>query len=305
MQFLVQDNGQRLALIRGMRLCLFWNDNAGDGTSVDELSRLITREGHEIVSIVEKREALPRSRDLGVDCVVAAGGDGTVARAGRALAGGDVPLAILPIGTANNIACSLFVDSNPERAIRAWKLQRMYRIDVGVVRDEQGESLFLESVGTGLVADQIAGSVGVVKSDDPVESQLSQARRLYLEGLQRQPVRRSSIKLDGDTVAGDYLLIEVLNIAAIGPGVRLSGDVSPADGLLSVVAAGNAERPAIKDYMRERVKGEPDHAGLPSWRASRVELNGLHEYHVDDEARSANGKTVSIAIKPGYLAVLG
>src|SRR6185436_12954897 len=108
--------------------------------------------------------------------------------------------------------------------------------------------------------------------------------------------RRSSIKLDGDTIAGDYLLIEVLNIAAIGPGVRLTGDVSPADGLLSVVAAGNAERPAIKDYMRERVNGEPDHAGLPSWRASRVELNGLREYHVDDQVRSAEGKTISIAI---------
>jgi diacylglycerol kinase family enzyme len=155
------------------------------------------------------------------------------------------------------------------------------------------------------VADQIAGSVGVVKSNDAVESQLSQARRLYLEALQRQPVRRSSIKLDGETIAGDYLLIEVLNIAAIGPGVRLTGDVSPADGLLSVVASGIAERPSIKDYMRERVNGEPDHAGLPSWRASRVELNGLDEYHIDDEARSAKGKTVSIGIKPGFLPVLG
>ena len=288
-----------------MRLCLFWNDNAGEGTSVDELSRLITHEGHSIVSVIEKHDALPRSLDHGVDCVVAAGGDGTVARAGRALAGGDVPLAILPIGTANNIANSLAIDSDPERAIHAWKHQRICRIDVGAVHDEQGESLFLESVGTGLVADQIAGSTGVVKSTDPIEAQLAQARRLYLEALHRQPLRRSSIKLDGDTIAGDYLLIEVLNIAAIGPGVRLTGEVSPADQLLSVVAAGSAERPAIKDYMRERVNGEPDHAGLPSWRASRVELNGLDEYHVDDEARSANGKTITITIKPGHLAVLG
>ena len=288
-----------------MRLCLFWNDNAGEGESVDELSRIIEREGHTIVSVVEKREGLPRANNLGVDCVVAAGGDGTVARAGRELAGGSVPMAILPIGTANNIAASLGVDADPERAIRAWKNQRVCRIDVGVVNDDKGESLFLESVGTGLVADQIAGSRGVVKSNDPVDSQLAQARRLYLEGLQRQPLRRSSIKLDGDTIAGDYLLIEVLNIAAIGPGVRLTGEVSPADQLLSVVAAGHAERAAIKDYMRERVNGEPDHAGLPSWRASHVELYGLDEYHVDDEARSAKGKTISIAIKPGHLAVLG
>ena len=79
---------------------------------------------------------------------MAAGGDGTVARAGRALAGRDMSLAILPLGTANNIASSLGISGTPAEAIAAWRHQRVVRIDVGVIQHD-GESRFLESVGAG------------------------------------------------------------------------------------------------------------------------------------------------------------
>ena len=54
------------------------------------------------------------------DLVVAAGGDGTVATAARVLAGRKIPLAILPLGTANNIARSLNSDGPLDTLVASW-----------------------------------------------------------------------------------------------------------------------------------------------------------------------------------------
>ena len=50
------------------------------------------------------------------DLVAVAGGDGTVSEAAAALAGSDVPLAILPAGTANVVAREYGVGTTPEAA---------------------------------------------------------------------------------------------------------------------------------------------------------------------------------------------
>lgn len=61
------------------------------------------------------REALGR----GVTEVWVCGGDGTIAQAAAALVGSDVPLGILPIGTANVLASECGIPTDPFRAIRS------------------------------------------------------------------------------------------------------------------------------------------------------------------------------------------
>ncbi len=159
-----------------MRLCLYWNSNAGGAISLDEVSALLVAAGHHLECVVERPADLPEVFDVAIDCVVAAGGDGTVARAGRALAGGNIPLAILPLGTANNIASSLGISGSLEKAIAAWRHQRIVRIDVGVIQHD-GETRFLESVGAGLVVAGInAGSAAIPKNGDPVSNVARRAR---------------------------------------------------------------------------------------------------------------------------------
>ena len=110
--------------------------------SLDDISTLITRAGHSIGCVIEKTGDLRAAPLQSFDCVVAAGGDGTVARAGRLLAGGEVPLAVLPLGTANNIATSLGIAEDPAEAIAAWQRQRVVGVDVGVVSDAHGRCVF-------------------------------------------------------------------------------------------------------------------------------------------------------------------
>ena len=85
--------------------------------------------------------------------VVVAGGDGTVARVARRMVGRGVPVAILPAGTANNIARSLGLLKQPfEELVRGWRDARRVQLDVGIAAGPWGERYFVEGLGAGLFA---------------------------------------------------------------------------------------------------------------------------------------------------------
>jgi len=69
----------------------------------------------------------------GVDAVVAAGGDGTVSAVASALVGGDVPLAVLPLGTLNHFARDLGMPGELVEAARAIATGTAERVDAGDV----------------------------------------------------------------------------------------------------------------------------------------------------------------------------
>ena len=289
-----------------MNVCLYGNEQAGEGTSLDEIKRLIEKAGHRIDRIVSHGEDLRQACHESHDCLVAAGGDGTVARAGRALAHGRMPLAVVPLGTANNIAASLGINPDPGRAIAAWKGQHVVRVDVGVVEDAHGRCLFIEGVGVGLLPAGIAiGQKAVPKNNgqDP-SANVTKARRIFLETLLTLEPRHYGLSIEGETFEDESLLVEILNISSVGPRIRLSDEANPADGLLSVVVAGPGDRELIADHLRGRWDDDRHHAQLKTWRATRVEVRGWHDYHVDDEIREAHGGTVEIHIEPGALPVL-
>jgi diacylglycerol kinase (ATP) len=284
-----------------MRIRLFLNQSAGEGVSAESLTRLIAEAGHHVEQVIG--DAAQLKNNLGaVDCVVAAGGDGTVARAGRVLAGGEMPLAILPMGTANNIASGLAIEGTPEELIARWANHRIVRIDVGALRDGAGEHLFLESVGTGLFEAGIAEGSATLSKEDR-DTHLDEARRMYADAVAELRPHRIDLTIDGEELGGEYLLIEVLNTPSIGPGLRLSSNVSAADGLLSVVAARPQDRDRLAHYLRARIAGKPPDAGLLSWPGTRVELLSAAPYHVDDRLSAVTGRLV-IEIRPAHLPVL-
>lgn len=80
-------------------------------------------------------EAIDELVGHGVDAVAAIGGDGTQRTAAARLAGGDVPLAVVPGGTVNLLARVLGVD-DIERAAAAAAGTRDRTMDLGRVGDE-------------------------------------------------------------------------------------------------------------------------------------------------------------------------
>lgn len=289
-----------------MRICLYFNHGAGDRLPLSDITRAITDAGHEVTSVIGRQQDVAGALRLGVDAVVAAGGDGTVARVGRALAGSAMPMAILPLGTANNIATSLGIAGDVPGVVRQWSPDKRVQIDVGVVTDDHGEHLFLEGVGTGLVPRGIQrGSTDPAthRFEDAAE-EVQWARQMFLDALAELRPQRSRLCIEGDVVEGDYLLVEVLNVASVGPRLRLSDETTPADGLMSVVIAGEDDRQAIAEHLQQRWDDDDNHAWLKTWRTHTLEIKGWNEYHVDDQVRTSQTGELTITVRPGSLAVL-
>lgn len=94
---------------------------------------------------------------LGFDRVVAAGGDGTINEAVNGLAGGGLPLALLPLGTANVLAIEIGLDLTPRVLARTILHGTPSKVCLGRVRGAAGQSrLFATVAGAGADAHAVA-----------------------------------------------------------------------------------------------------------------------------------------------------
>ncbi len=105
----------------------------------EQLTALLERVGVTVAQSLLVSD-LDRSLPLGAlwhdrayDLVIAAGGDGTIGSVATQLAGSGVPLAILPLGTANDVARSLHMPMDVEEACVAIAGALPMDIDIGQV----------------------------------------------------------------------------------------------------------------------------------------------------------------------------
>lgn len=84
--------------------------------------------------------------------IIAAGGDGTVAEVAEGMAGSDIILGILPVGTANVLARELRVPFDDDRNVRMIASGVSTIVWPGRLRSSTGECLFVQMVGIGFDA---------------------------------------------------------------------------------------------------------------------------------------------------------
>jgi diacylglycerol kinase (ATP) len=108
----------------------------------------------------ERGDAIRFAREAaaaGMDMVAAYGGDGTVMEVAEGLQGANVPLAILPGGTANLMARELSIPLTLREAAELMIQEDtpLYDIDMGRVSGDFGEQLFMLRVGVGQEANKV------------------------------------------------------------------------------------------------------------------------------------------------------
>ncbi|MGD9902047.1 MAG: diacylglycerol kinase family protein [Vicinamibacterales bacterium] len=288
-----------------MRVTLIHNEAAGDARSPAAVARALAAHGHTVV-VSARPGSAPEALALDeVDLVVAAGGDGTIATTARALAGTSATLAVVPLGTANNIARALGVPRGTNAAIAAWPALQRRRLDLGIATGPWGERLFVESVGGGLLAHGMVVMDRREYTSPTTTAQLARARRAFLDVLSRLAPVRWTFTVDDERVDGEFLFVEALNIAVIGPALRLA-EASPLDGSLTVVAAAPEHRAMLERWMRHGPHRRPP-CPLATWRAREVRLVAGDRLHVDDavlDAPAAVPPDIRVRLDPGALAVL-
>ncbi len=93
--------------------------------------------------------------DRGAELILVAGGDGTINEVVNGMAFSDVPLGVLPAGTANVLACELGIGKSMERAAEALADTVLERVALGSIANgsEESKRYFLLMAGAGLDAD--------------------------------------------------------------------------------------------------------------------------------------------------------
>jgi diacylglycerol kinase (ATP) len=267
-----------------MRVTLIHNPGAGeDDHSGEALRSLVARAGHDVSyrSLGQPgwEDALADPGDL----VVAAGGDGSVGKVFKEVATKGVPVTLLPVGSANNIARTLGIDGDLEALVRGWADGEVRRFDLGAATAPWGDVAFVESVGGGVFGEVLARAEGVEEVDG--EEKVDLGLELLREVFEEVPALEWRIEVDGVDASGKFLAVEVMNIRELGPNVPFGPDVDPGDGLLDLVVLPERERAALVAYFSERMRHlEPSLPELPRRRGKRVVLCPPDEVqlHVDD-----------------------
>jgi diacylglycerol kinase (ATP) len=303
-----------------MRVTAIYNPEAGQKPLTRQrLAALLDRAGYHATLVSAKGDRWKDALEDPGDLVVVAGGDGTTAKVAKRLAGRGVPLAILPAGTANNVARSFGLDGSLDQLIARWSDATSTPVDLGLARGPWGEELFIESCGLGVFPRMLEIAAAREKLTVAQRARFEPSEEgtdLMIELVRSSPTQPWAVAVDGSDLSGDYIMLEAMNIAYIGGGIGLAPRADASDGTFDVIAVREPDRDSFIEYLREREHGATLRRGF-ALRARQVVIGCAETLsHIDDEPwpeRDAEERrkqpvpppmSLTITVQPGAIEVL-
>lgn len=300
-----------------MRLLLVHNPKSGyEQADGPEILKLIQDAGHEAVYQSTEVDDFSAHFAEPWDVIIVAGGDGTVSRVMKLCAERQMPLAVLPLGTANNIANAIGHNGALEDLIKAWDPLSRRPVDVGVAVGDWGRSRFAESFGVGLMAETILaadkGNEEKARAKfKTVAERLEAGVKILRKRLKDLKSARITLTTPDEKHEGRFLWAEVSTVGLVGPRLPILEGDDPGDGLLAYALLPVDERDTLDEYLAHRQLGSaPRRTGLITGRAKRLTLTWSGcEGHIDGRLLPAPGsksadRTAELEIQPGAVQVL-
>jgi len=270
-----------------MRIALVANPESGGGEA-DDVATLLTKRGAEI-----DRFPLDRCADASSsnpDRIAVAGGDGSVACAAEVAGKADVPLAVIPVGTANDFARSLELPTDlGEACALAVEGATTRRFDLG----RMDKRPFVNAASVGLSPIAARKAHGLKHALGPFAYAVGGLRA----GLSAAPVSCRVRCDDVEAFAGKAWQVTVAVTGAFGGGAEIEAD--PRDGVLDVVTIEARSRAwlALHAYgLRSgRIEGQGGAISC-NGREVLVETDGATGFNVDGEL--VEGESFRFTIEP-------
>jgi diacylglycerol kinase family enzyme len=266
---------------------LVHNPVAGDeAVSIDAILAVLERAGYRTRHVATDGPWLETLAEP-TDVAAVLGGDGTVRKVLTSLVGSETPIAVLPGGTANNIARTLDIGGDASSIVASWASADVRPFDVWEARANGRSERFVEGFGGGFIGSLIDRGHEVKPPTIVLGGAIDRARHLLAVVLASEAARTWRVAVDGETHDGDYIGVEAMGIRSLGPHTMLSPEADPGDGLLDVVLIG----PAIRDDLHEAILASAtDARGRASWppipmmrgRSVRLTPEPGTAMHIDD-----------------------
>lgn len=279
---------------------LILNGKSADNPLLREAIALLRNEGVEIhVRITwEKGDAqryVEEARRLGVETVIAGGGDGTINEVSTALIqcqGANVPaLGILPLGTANDFATSVGIPDALDNALKLAIAGSAVEIDMAQVNDK---TCFINMATGGF------GTRITTETPEKLKAALGGVSYL-IHGLMRMDTLkpdRCEIRGENFQWQGDALVIGIGNGRQAGGGQQLCPDALINDGLLQLrIFTGEELLPALLSTLKQPEENPNIIDGASSW----FDIQAPHEITFNLDGEPLSGQQFHIEILPAAL----
>jgi diacylglycerol kinase (ATP) len=240
-------------------------------------------------------DALNRARAEGMTRLVLAGGDGLIHHCLPALAGTEVIVGIVPIGTGNDFARALGLPAKLTPAVAAALSPDVAPIDLIGTHDAR----WAASVVTGGFSGQVNARANRLRFPRGQQrytvATLAELRRLHPVNL--------TLHLDGAVEEYTSSLFAVANTRYFGGGMAICPDASPVDGLLDLTIVGPISAFELARMLPTVFSGRHlRHPAVVTRRAQQVTITTTAPLWADGEPF---GPSATLGARAGALRVAG
>ena len=276
-----------------MRALLIHNPTAGIKTHQKDSIIAALRLAHfDVVYVSTKdpnvKDALRNAPDL----VVVAGGDGTVGYVFTHLSDRSVPIGVVPLGSANNIARSLGIAGTPQELAERWRIDNVRPFYLIAVDGFEDEYLCAEGFGVGLIPALIKRRAKQKRTDGPED--VRRGRRVLRGIVAEAKPLDFEVEIDGKALKGNLLGVEILTGPFTGPALPFAHDADPSDKLLDIICIEARKADALGAWIEAPRDKRPP---VISKQGRKIKIRWRDaESRIDDKVIAADLKWQDVTI---------
>ena len=251
-------------------------------------------------------ELAGRAVDGGASLVVAVGGDGTLNEVVNGIAGRDVELATIPLGTGMDFVRTYGIPTKFDDAVRCALDGATRTIDAGRVSyrmwsGEAAERWFANVGSVGMSGAVAQRANGMSKALGGKLTFFYALTRVFLEW---ENTEVTVLLDDGEERRGLMHDVVVANGAWHGGGMKLAPAALPDDGLFEVVLIGDIGKIDFLTTAPKIYKGRHvEHAKVEVVRSKRVEVDAGERLPIEVEGEQVGTTPAVFEVVPGALRV--
>jgi diacylglycerol kinase (ATP) len=241
--------------------------------------------------------------DGGARLVVAVGGDGTLNEVVNGIAGRDVELATIPLGTGMDFVRTYAIPTRFDDAVRVALQGATRTIDAGRVRyrtwgGDEAERWFANVGSVGMSGAVAQRANGMSKALGGKATFLYALTRVFFEWENTEV----TVTLDDGEHRGLMHDVVVANGVWHGGGMKLAPDALPDDGLFDVVLIGDVGKIDFLTTAPKIYKGRHvTHPKVEVLRSKRVEVDAAERLPIEVEGEQIGTTPAVFEVVPGAL----